>query len=86
MNETRDELSQFLQKDREWLCDIIKQYPQQIPVKPIAEHFGCTTESVRSAIVQNQTFGLFWKEGNKSRSTFLIPTGLFVRWYCKASF
>ena len=86
MKMNNDILSNFIEKDNQWLSDTIEKYPEKIPVEHLAEHFGCTAASVRSAIVQNQTFGLFWREGSKSRNTFLIPTGLFVRWYCKASF
>lgn len=80
MSETRDVLSdfieKFIEKDNQWVSDTIEKYPEKIPVEHLAEHFGCTAASVRSAIVQNQTFGLFWREGSKSRNTFLIPTGL----------
>ena len=69
MSETRDVLSdfieKFIEKDNQWVSDTIEKYPEKIPVEHLAEHFGCTAASVRSAIVQNQTFGLFCREGSK---------------------
>lgn len=83
---TEDELSRFLREDREWLCDIIRKYPQQIPINPIAEHWGCAPASVRATIEQSPTFGVYWKKVGGTNRKYLIPTGVFVQWYCKVKF
>ena len=84
--EPNDNVSAFLQADREWLCQLVEKYPQQIPIQPIAEHWGCEAASVRAAIEQNTTFGLFWRKPGKTNRAYLIPTGVFVQWYCKVKF
>lgn len=78
-----DTLTKFLEAEREWINSIIETYPQQIPVNPIAEHWGCEASSVRAAIEQSPTFGVFWKKVGGVNKKYLIPTGLFVLWYCK---
>lgn len=77
----------FLHSDDEWLAEIIGKYPRQIPIKPIAEHFGCAEESVRSAIECNgAVFGLCWRKAGAANKAYLIPTAVFVRWYCGHKF
>ena len=53
MTEANDTLSKFIKSEREWLNGIIEQYPRQIPINPIAEHWGCEPASVRAAIEQD---------------------------------
>lgn len=79
-------ITDFMQKDIEWLESIIKQYPQKIPVKVIAEHFGCAEESLRGAIENSPTFGIWWRKMGAVNKAYLIPTGLFIRWYCHQNF
>ena len=88
MPETKinDALSNFLTAEREWINSIIEQYPRQIPIAPIAEHWGCAEASVRAAIEQDATFGVYWRKVGKANHAYLIPTGLFVQWYCKVKF
>lgn len=86
MSEVNDTLSEFLRSEREWLNGIIEQYPRQIPIDPIAEHWGCAPASVRAAIEQDANFGVFWRRAGCTNKAYLIPTGLFVQWYCHSKF
>lgn len=86
MKMNNDVLSNFIEKDNQWLSYIIEKYPDQIPVVPIAKHWGCNPESLRAIIRQDQTFGMYWKRPNATRNDYLIPTGVFIRWYCKVNF
>ncbi len=86
INGTEDELSRFLQEDREWLCSLIQQYPKKIPIRPIADHWGCATDSIRAAIEQDSAFGIHWRKNNAKNHSYLIPTGVFIQWYCKVKF
>ena len=81
-----DTLSEFLKSEREWINGIIEQYPRQIPIAPIAEHWGCAGDSIRAAIEQDATFGLYWRKVGRANKAYMIPTGLFVQWYCKVKF
>lgn len=83
---TNDALSNFLTAEREWLNNIIEQYPRQIPIAPIAEHWGCAEASVRAAIEQDAAFGVYWRKTGKANHAYLVPTGLFIQWYCKVKF
>ena len=82
-NKANDTLSEFLKSEREWLNGIIEQYPRQIPIAPIAEHWGCAGDSIRAAIEQDATFGVYWRKVGRANKAYMIPTGLFVQWYCK---
>ena len=84
--EPNDAVSAFLQADREWLNMVIESYPRQIPVAVLAEHWGCAVESVRAAIEQSPTFGVYWHKVGKNNRSYLIPTGVFMRWYCKQNY
>ena len=86
MTEANDTLSKFIKSEREWLNGIIEQYPRQIPINPIAEHWGCEPASVRAAIEQSPTCGVYWKKVGGTNRKYLIPTGVFVQWYCKVKF
>lgn len=86
MSETNDTLSEFLKSEKEWINEIIEKYPQQIPIIPIAEHWGCDPSSIRAAIEQDATFGLYWRKVGRANKAYIIPTGLFVQWYCKVKF
>lgn len=86
MTEVNDTLSEFLKAEREWINSIIEQYPRQIPINPIAEHWGCAPDSVRAAIEQDATFGVYWRKVGRANKAYMIPTGLFVQWYCKVKF
>lgn len=86
MAEVKDTLSEFIKSEREWINGIIEQYPRQIPINPIAEHWGCEPASVRAAIEQDPNFGVYWKKVGGVNKKYLIPTGLFVQWYCKVKF
>lgn len=81
-----DNLTRFLKAEREWLNEIIEKYPRQIPIQPIAEHWGCATDSIRAAIEQDATFGVYWRKTGAANRAYLIPTGLFIQWYCKVKF
>ena len=76
-------LDTFIAADREWLNDIVVRYPNQIPVKELADHWGCNPESIREMLMNAPVFGLHWKKVGAKNNSFLIPTGLFIRWYCK---
>lgn len=86
MTEVNDTLSEFLKAEREWINGIIEQYPRQIPIAPIAEHWGCAGDSIRAAIEQDATFGVYWRKVGRANKSYMIPTGLFVQWYCKVKF
>ncbi len=81
-----DKLSEFIKSEREWLNSIIEQYPCQIPVKALSEHWGCQPDSIRAAIEQDSNFGVFWRKDGKTNKAYLIPTGFFVQWYCRVKF
>ena len=81
-----DNLTRLLKAEREWLNEIIEKYPRQIPIQPIAEHWGCDPASVRAAIEQDATFGVYWRKTGGVNRKYLIPTGLFIQWYCKVNF
>lgn len=71
----------FLEQNTQELADIIVKYPQQIPVKVVAEFMGCGQNSLRQAIMQGVPFGIGWIQHAKQNRGFCIPTGAFVRWY-----
>ena len=73
-------IDDFMQKDKEWLDGIVQQYPQNIPIAALAEHFGCAVETVR-AIVEAGGFGFAWRKPGRANHAYLIPTAQFVRVY-----
>lgn len=81
-----EKINEFIASDKIWIGELIEKYPQQIPIAPIAQHWGCAPDTVRAMIEQSPTFGLYWRKAGKTNKAYLIPTGLFVRWYCKVVF
>lgn len=72
----------FIANEDKWLNDLVVRYPSQIPVKELADHWGCNPESVREMLMHAPVFGLHWKKVGAKNNSFLIPTYKFVGWYC----
>ena len=80
-----EKIQSFLEQDNEKISEIIEKYPRQIPVAVVADLFGCHADSVRRALEQSSVFGLGFRQSGKLNRAFVIPTGVFVRWYLGVS-
>jgi len=76
-------ITDFLTKDTAKLAEIISKYPLQIPISVIADWWGCDEDSIRTAIYEHGELGIGWRKIGKLNRGYVIPTGLFVRWYLK---
>lgn len=79
----QDKINAFMKSDTEKVAEIIEKYPKQIPVKVVAELLGCNADSVRRALEQYSLFGFGLKQAGAVNRAFVIPTGVFIRWYLK---
>lgn len=84
MTETNNPMAviqEFLKKDTEKLAEIIQKYDKQIPVKVIAEWWGCSEDTLRTALEEQGLLGIAERKPGKLNRGFVIPIGHFVRWY-----
>lgn len=75
-----------LQADEQWLDELVEKYPSNIPVKVLSDYIGCTPQSLRAAIMQSQVFGLYYRQPGNKNYNFVVPTCVFLRWYCKVDY
>lgn len=67
-------------KNMEDLNNLVKEYPQSIPVEIVAKFLGAKVDGLRASIEHNQCpFGIAWQLG--SHRAFKIPTATFYFWY-----
>lgn len=83
MSDAEKIISNFIHDDTEKAAEIIEKYPRQIPIKVIAEWWGCAEDSVRRALEQSSVFGLGFRQAGKCSRAFVVPTGAFMRWYLR---
>lgn len=76
-------VKELLDEDVKKLNKIVTEHPKQIPIKVIADLFGCDVENVRTMCEDEHVFGVGWRKPGKLNRGFCIPTALFIRWYTK---
>lgn len=76
-------VKELLDEDVKKLNKIVTSHPKQIPIKVIADLFGCDVENVRTMCEDEHVFGVGWRKPGKLNRGFCIPTALFIRWYTK---
>lgn len=81
-----EKINEFMFKDNSKLEEIIEKYPKQIPVDVIAEWWGCTPDSIRTMLIEDNIIGVGWRKAGKLNRGFCIPTGHFLRWYLCMNF
>lgn len=74
-------ISEFLERDAEKIVKIIENHPTQIPVPVIAELFGCSQDTLRTALQEQGLLGIAERKAGKLNRGFVVPTAHFVRWY-----
>lgn len=75
-----DVIQEFMNRDTEKLAELIQKHPEQIPVPVLSDFFGCSEDTLRSAL-ENGFLGISERKPGKCNRGFVVPTGHFVRWY-----
>lgn len=80
MSTAEEKLNAFIVNDTNKLAEIVDKHPFQIPVPVLSDFFGCSEDTLRSAL-ENGFLGIAERKPGKLNRGFVIPTGHFVRWY-----
>ena len=80
MSDAMKEIKAFLEEDEVRAAELLRQYPDRVPVKAAAEFLKCSPDTVR-AWVERGGIGICEKQIGKQNRAFLIPTAQLLRWY-----
>lgn len=76
----KEQIKAFLEDDEKKTAELLRQYPDRVPVKAAAEFLGCAPDTIRSW-VERGGIGICEKQIGKQNRAFLIPTAQLLRWY-----
>ena len=64
------------------LDEIVKKYPQRIPLSVVAEFLDMNEEGLKAALMRgNAPFGFAYQKNDGAYRVMVIPTVTFYLWY-----
>lgn len=75
-----DAIKAFFDNDDRKAEQLIRDYPQSIPIPVAAEFLGIDAASLRAMAIEGH-LGSSWKKEGKLNRGFFLPTAQFLRWY-----
>ena len=63
------------------LNNLVRQYPNSIPVSVAAGFIGMDERSLKAYLMQPYSFGMGWRRDGVQNRGFKIPTVKFYLWY-----